>query len=156
MDTKPQLSIVPAINPFDHESMLLAAIEEYSGTPDAVVDGRRISLHDISKIFKIGLRSGRLDLFCLFHGTTIAGLIVIDSLSGWLSGHLFYLLPEFRGRHFAEAHIPLMVGLARSRGLRGFRVVSTSSQWPGLETVPEPFTVQADGTSVYEHFRRAA
>ena len=136
--------------------MLHDAVKLYAGTADAVLDGQALSEKSLLLLFCEGLRSGAVQLYLLLVAGDVAGLALVGEMGDWLQGHLLYLLPGFRGQRLAERHLPAMADLARSRGLAGFRIFSSSRRWPGMQTLDEPRFVSAGGVPIYEHRRAAA
>jgi len=68
---------------------------------------------------------------------------------------VIYLKPEHRGRDLVRgAHVPAMLDLARSEGLRGYRVISTLGFWNGVTLLHhEPYAEQRGGPDVHIHWK---
>jgi GNAT superfamily N-acetyltransferase len=149
-----EITLSVAANPFDYQALLRPAVKEYCRSPDACVDGVRISEREAVAMFVEGLVEV-LDLVLIEKDGATAGIAIVSAKSGrWLVGHLFYVVPEYRGQGVMKAHIDPLLDLARKAGLDGFMFQSTSDKG-GLDMDKELLTMQADGTPVFT-YRRAA
>lgn len=138
-----------AVNPFDHWPLFQEGLADFLKTSDALVDGERVSRRDAEEAFRDGLRTGRFQLGLFFDGAELVGFNVVSAGAGWLEGHMLYIRPGARGRGLGSATNAAVLRLARERGLRGFRFLSTREGWHGLDAAP--YLTQADGTPVYAY-----
>jgi GNAT superfamily N-acetyltransferase len=137
-----------AVNPFDHWPMFLDGLRGLLASSDGKVHGAQMPLRQAEAAYRAGLAQGRFQMGLFFDdGGELLGFNILSKADGWLEGGLLYIRPERRGKGLGRATNAPVLELARAKGLRGLRFLSTRDLWTGFDRVPH--LIQADGTPVY-------